>query len=427
MFGADEIWKQRVENLCLLIDHTEKAWPSGASDEKLLRALFQRLQFFYAGQMEYFFTHPSPNPQLYTDDFAFQHTHQQAAQDLEILERAAHQRAWGPLALQASLRRTDHFMRLALWPARKWFQEEISPLTYFTTQPSVRILPYAPVALIGLPYACANLQAAHSDWRDLLVILSAAGEVALKRGYSAQPGQPSFQDVLQRRIPAHAPSWHLRWAQTAFAAVYACQLGGPLAALYAQERALTLPNAAITQATLQQPAPIITQRFYIRTLERMGLTEWAASLQERWSRKLGERGVRPVIKLPAPITELEAYRPCDDGVLLADLAYNAMLRIEAPAWQAMFSETPAYPPAQLEHLYSNVARHLAEWPLTHPPPLLDSQEDTHARQITHSWPEVFVAHHRTARHAAPALSTINPAELEWLAVLNANDWGETIS
>jgi hypothetical protein len=427
MFGNDEIWKQRLESLCGLIDNTEKAWPSGVSDEKLLRALFDRLQFFYAGQMEYFFTHPAPNPQQFTNEFAFQHTGQQAALDLEILERAAHQRAWGPLALQEALRRTDHFMRLALLPAQAWFPEEITTLTYFSPQLQVRVLPYAPVALIGLPYTAANLHAPQTDWRDLLMILNAAGEVALKRGHAAQAGHASFQELLQWRLPPHAPGWHINWAQAAFAAVYACQLGGPLAALYAQDLALALPNAAITQTTFKQPAPITTIRFYTRTLERLGLADWAASLQARWSRQFGERGVRPVIKLPAPVTEVEAYRPCDDGVLLADLAYNLMLKIEAPAWHAMYSETPAYPPTQLEHLYSNVARHLAEWPLTQPAPLFDFQEATYARHLTHSWPEAFVAHSRALRRSAPALPTTNPAELDWLAVLNANGWGEVIS
>jgi len=421
MSAKSLLWKHDCQKLSHLVEQTEKAWPSGLSDEKAVRSLFRRLRIFYTTQTEYLLAHPTP--QTHTpDDFVFHYLSQQVARDLEIIERVAHQRAWGSLEMQDSLRHTDHIARVTLMNAQNWFSEEIYPLTYFAHRFEARVLPYAPVVLLGLPYQnYVQAKDSFSDFRILLSFPQLIGWVVLQRARTAEPDRPYLRKTLRERLSRRTPSWCLGWAEWALASVYATKLSGPLAALYAQDAALQLTNINLTRSTTVQPAPLMAIQFHIRALYRLGLGDWAASLQERWNRKLAERQVKHVVVLPSPITELPIPCPIDHGLALADLAFSLLPEVTAPAWQAMYSETPAYPPHQLEDLYANVARHLAEWPATAPRTADWMQEESHAQLLTHNWLEAFITYNRRYWRPAPPPS---PEERDWLAELEAGGWGE---
>lgn len=420
MVEKQAYWQCLGETLNHVIDSTEKALPSGARDERLMRAAFQQLRGFTQGQLRYFLAHPSPA--RYSSDYALGSLFHRAQQDLALLERAAHQRAWGPLIVQESLARADQLARLALEPASRWLDQDLIPLTYFSPTPCVRLLPYAPIALIGLPYTGVQAMADERyEPRDLLTLPRAAGAILLGHGALEE-----YDPLYPLPESAGAPAWSRGWTGSVWMDVYACLIAGPLAALYAQDVQLQRSEAEFFQAQVDRPAPLMIPKVYTRVLERMGLSAWSASLYDRWSRHLNREGAPRVMRLPAPVTEIALSSPCDEVYVLADLAFNALHTLAPEVepqptagpvnwWHAAYSGRAAYAPQALEQLYGDFAQQVAQLPMR-------AQEGWHGEMPARDWPEHFIAQDRRTRqrrHTPAELARLNPAELDWLAVLHA--------
>ncbi len=409
------MWEERWRGLAAMIDETEAVLPSGFDQEPAVRAMLRTLRVFGASQLRYFLTHPSPLAREFPETMVLEHTLTQIARDLELIERLAHQRAWGSLAGPRALAWADPWLTRRLRAADPWLAERDRVLAVLSGTPSLTHLPYLGTLSIGVPYTGVRLPDGALPAREWLGLLPELGRHVFRRG---QEGDQPIADAVAARAGALS-TCSAGWAETVFAEVFACLSAGPAAALAAQEAALALPPAQFNLAGPASLPPVLIPKIHTRVLERLCLDDWAESLGRRWATRLQQRGAPASVRLSAPITELQLVHPRDELYALADAAYDGLrARAAGPleGWHARYTRLAAYPPHALETLYSDFGADLAQahWDA-------DCAAEPAALALRVDWPAQFIAADRRARE------TWAPAGLahdihDWLAVLRAGGW-----
>ncbi len=160
-----------------------------------------------------------------------------AAEDTEVILRALTQRI-PPLkdTLEPRLRLADRLAFAALTPV---MSEEVggrlpdeaamlrptTAVTYFQKATSVRVIPYAPVALIGVPFSSVTC------YQDLLAIPHEIGHYVYWH-------EPLARGSLNGSLARHfwdQPAWVSAWQEEIFADVYGMLVAGPYMAINFQE------------------------------------------------------------------------------------------------------------------------------------------------------------------------------------------------
>ncbi|MFZ4656088.1 MAG: hypothetical protein ACOYNY_03705 [Caldilineaceae bacterium] len=225
----------------------------------------------------------------------------QLAHDISIFERIEAQRRTAQVA--ATLRIADLVAYHALGHVshllkKKEEEEEASTvLTYLQKAPDVRVIPYAPVALIGIPRTCHPLRPVTTPVgtvqglaRDLLAIPHELGHHLYWNGVqSDSDGEPLRLYRGGDAEPAQQPVWFLRWLEEIFADVLTCVIGGPLAALGMQELQLQARNDWLLVDNGVHPVPAFRTYIYIAALAAMHMNNTATQLRKRWQQKLTAR------------------------------------------------------------------------------------------------------------------------------------------
>jgi hypothetical protein len=175
------------------------------------------------------------------------------------------------------------------------FQEPQTVLTYLQKSPDVRVVPYAPVALIGIPRTCHPLQMLSPQGmiRDLLAIPHELGHHLYWNGQdstSTNNNQLRHSRPINRLEPSN-PAWLAAWFEEIFADIVTCVIGGPLAALSLQELQLQARNDWLLVDDGVHPVAAFRTYIYIETLKAMKMETSAAKLTERWCKKLTDRGL----------------------------------------------------------------------------------------------------------------------------------------
>lgn len=266
----------------------------------------------------------------------------QIGYDLEVWQRAVEQRLAGPAAMTHTLKEADKLAWLALKPAIDLglLPADTTVVTYFQKSPVSRVIPYAPVALIGIPFTCLSAP------RDQLAIPHEVGHYVFwhARVPAGQPnaGVPLQQVLRERAFEAlktyvtldspEFPAWCYRWLEELFADVYGTLIGGPVIALDFQD--LSLHNSCDDFITSDEdhPVPILRPEVYIKVLQRAanpdnGWAVWAEALRQRWQTRRIRCGGRDhflaggrAIRLDEAISTAPAsadLRPVDRLVLVA--------------------------------------------------------------------------------------------------------------
>ncbi|MBL8056327.1 MAG: hypothetical protein JNK29_06485 [Anaerolineales bacterium] len=403
-------WNQRWHALDTMIDQTEKALPSGFSQEERVRALLRGLRAFGASQVQYFLANRSPVAREFPEAAVLGQTLTQIAADLELIERLAHQRAWGPLAGQQALAQADCWLTQILRSADPWLPERDQLFTTLASLPGLRHLPYLGVVVMSLPYTCLG---GDEDGlvRDWLEALPALGRHLFRRGWA---GAEPLAEAVRRRAGDLA-AWSEPWLEPVFAEVFAGLTAGPAAALAAQDAALALApaqfNLAATPAGLP---PCLAPKIHLRLLERLALDDWAESLGQRWHTRLRQRGAPATVRLAGPITEIRLTHPRDELDALTDAAYDELQAQAAgprTGWHSRYSQLNAYAPHTLDTLYTDFAAGLEPAPPAFPPP----------PRTAGNWPARFIAADRQARLALAPAGLADDVH-DWLAVLRADGW-----
>jgi len=144
--------------------------------------------------------------------------------DFSVIQRAYNQRR----SEQAdTLLKADYLAKKALSYAEgegKLIQIT-QPITYFQKSASVRVVPYANIALIGIPYTCIT------NPNDYLSIAHEVGHHVYWHGEIEKTPIPNY---LANHFNAF-PKWLLDWLEEIFADIYGVLVAGPAIALSFQD------------------------------------------------------------------------------------------------------------------------------------------------------------------------------------------------
>ncbi len=259
------IWLTRWQAL-------EKAMNSSDIQDTTLSSMLACLKAFGEDQIRFFYDGFNDGRLLPSMGHPTEHvlsaTLAQISYDLSAIRQAADQRR-NP-GLKATLDKADQLAQSALNLAvEKGLLEPGTVVTYFDKSPYIRVIPYAPVALVGIPYTAIETP------RDLLAIPHEVGHYVYRHtsGLAAN---------LLTQIPFDPP-WFYRWLEEIFADVYGCLVAGPVIGVDFQD--LLLDNAVedFTVDDGEHPVDAIRPFIYIHVLEKLGFNNAAEALDIRWA------------------------------------------------------------------------------------------------------------------------------------------------
>jgi hypothetical protein len=170
-------------------------------------------------------------------------------------------------------------------------------LTYFQKSPTIRLMPYVPLAVIGIDFSAIG------DTHRLLAIAHETGHHVYRQitvNYAASLDEQIAEMAAAAVTPDLWPAWLLAWEEEIFADIYAALVAGPAAALALHELILTGPAAALTEDDGDHPLDALRPQILHTTLrvlaERGAATlrperlATADALDARWQESLAARG-----------------------------------------------------------------------------------------------------------------------------------------
>lgn len=296
-----DVWDERLQALDNLMhamsrDYDTLSLPRWGTLKPLLKCLqaFGRDQFTYfhsgftTGQLEMWDAYPPES--------VYSIVLNQVGYDLEVVQRAVEQRLSGSAAMSQTLKETDRLAWLALKPAvdAGLLPADTTVVTYFQKSPVSRVVPYAPVALIGVPYSSMLVT------RDHLAIPHEVGHYVFWHARLPETGE-HLHRVLQRQTfeelkhfvtieSPEFPQWCDTWLEELFADVYGALIAGPVMALNFQDLSLHQPCAEFITSDDDHPVPVLRPDIYLKVLQTATTTDnqwaaWAEVLQPRWHQR----------------------------------------------------------------------------------------------------------------------------------------------
>lgn len=159
---------QSREKIEKQVSKNKKITPQTRNALTTIAATLEGLRRFGGAQVQLFSDLFKKEPEIlipdefrYPKEWVMRTTLNQIAFDLEVLQRAANQRleiTIGPASAKTLQLADQYAYHYVLQPAidAKYIQET-TVVTYFQKSSSVRVIPYAPVALIGIPITTLNV------------------------------------------------------------------------------------------------------------------------------------------------------------------------------------------------------------------------------------------------------------------------------
>jgi hypothetical protein len=216
------IWQDRWQALEKQLQEMAARYGRSPNLEKAdtLQALTESLLAFGQDQFSYFwegFRSGQLLPaMMLPQDHVFRATLDQVAFDMAIIQRIASQRQQPEH--QKTLAQADQLAQAALNVAvDSGLLRQCGVLTYFNKSANIRLIPYAPLALVGVPFSATTTD------MDFLAIPHEVGHFV----YHHAPGLAA---ALHARIPLY-PNWINRWIEEIFADVYGALVAGPVIGL----------------------------------------------------------------------------------------------------------------------------------------------------------------------------------------------------
>ncbi|MEM7127581.1 MAG: hypothetical protein AAF702_14710 [Chloroflexota bacterium] len=413
MTTEQALWHRRWESLnetllALQMQYEHFQNESDALRENTIFQLLFHLQQFGAAQFRFFhdgfFTKQFVELQAIPDEQTFdfpqyitshsieQHVlHnilRQIAADMEVIQRASQQRfavaetpPSAPPAKTESLESApvaEQFRitlitvdKLALTALRMFHgyleNDNQTALTYFRRSANVRVIPYAPVALIGIPVTVAGIGEGSGVVEDLLAIPHEVGHHVYWNGrVDGRRIHAALEEMTANSLVAH-------WCEEIFADVVGCLIGGPVVARSFIELELTSIGHEFVHADNPHPMPALRPLLYAYTLEKMkNFPNIAAEIRTIWQAQLNERklfvnrellyaGYQLVDDILAVMNkEVPHWLLWSEDVAYADLYENFSGRIENLV-QTVPDEGPLDPAdLQIQTSWFDLVRELAE-------------------------------------------------------------------
>ena len=274
------IWQNRWQALEKQLQEMIAGYGRSPNLEKsdTLKTLTESLLAFGQDQFGYFWDGFNSG-QLLPDmmlpqDHVFRATLDQVAFDMAIIQHIAGQRQQPHL--QKTLTRADQLAQAALNVAvDNGLLRQCGVLTYFNKSANIRLIPYAPLALVGVPFSATTTD------MDFLAIPHEVGHFV----YHHAPGLAA---ALHARIPLY-PNWINRWIEEIFADVYGALVAGPIIGLSFQH--ILSDNAQETFVADDgiHPPDAIRPSTYSTVLRQLNYPNAADALDKAWQEQLAER------------------------------------------------------------------------------------------------------------------------------------------
>ena len=367
-------------------------------------------------------------------EFLREATARQVSFDTDVLLRTLGQReaAASILPMRTTLELADRLATDAILPAvRHGLVAPTVMLTYFQKSPTIRLLPYVPLGVIGIDFSAIG------DSTRLLAIAHETGHHVYRQitvNYTAHLDAQVATMAAAAPAPNAWPAWLLAWEEEIFADIYAALVAGPAAALALHELILTGPAAALTEDDGDHPLDALRPQIMHTTLRvmaargpsdrRAALLAAADALDAQWQAQLMARGAPDAftpVDADAPVTLAAA------GDLLVALATEMLSGALAPlAADAAHTPWSTGAPAACLTQFENFCFGLDETPL--PELTLRNGEQVvavtrfpvkakgDARTVGETG-DAYLDERRDAGLSGAALTAV-----EWKAVFLAGDW-----
>lgn len=278
------IWESRWKTLSEVLTQLSAKYQKEAEIEKnqrleTMHSLAECLHAFGKSQYEFFFNGFKDGKLLpsmeYPSESVMRATIDQVSFDINTFQTAVAQRQ--NKSSQSTLELADRLAQIALDVAYEGglLKEKCTAVTYFNKSAHIRVIPYAPVALIGVP-----MTSMHTT-RDLLAIPHEVGHHI----YFHAPGL--FADLHQ--LTPIDPEWAEHWIEEIFADVFGALVAGPVAGMSFQD--LMFDNAYENFIADHGHHPVDAIRPYgiDYALQLLGYKNAATSLDKRWDDLLTQR------------------------------------------------------------------------------------------------------------------------------------------
>ena len=278
------------------------------------KALAACLQAFGNSQFQFFcdgFRNSTLWPSAqYPAEYVLSTTLNQVGYDIAVIQRAAQQRGSKYKKMPVTLHKADQLAQLALNLAIDGrLLPQSTVISYFNKSAHVRTIPYAPLALVAVPYTAI---AVPQDY------LATPHEI----GHHIYRHSPGLLADLRDRLPLQ-PVWCSRWQEEIFADVYGCLVGGPVVALDFQDILFDHSLENFMSDDGDHPVEAIRPFAYVKVLAKLGFPTAAKALKKEWQRKLAARN-NPESFVPYgqfDSVSLEAARKKLEAFALQILAY----------------------------------------------------------------------------------------------------------
>lgn len=311
-----------------------------------LHALTESLLAFGQDQFNFFwegFESEQLLPSMYLpQEHVLRATLDQIAFDMNMVQHIASQRL--QTTLQKTLNKADKLAQLALNVAvDNGLLSQCTVLTYFNKSVNIRLIPYAPIALIGIPFSATEADS------DLLAIPHEVGHYV----YNHAPGLAA---QLHARIPLY-PNWINHWIEEIFADVFGALVAGPVIGLSFQDILLDNAQKKFVVDDGVHPPDAIRPFGYSHTLNHLGYTQSAAALDARWTEKLTQR------HHPTDFTPYHSTAPASFGQARELVEQTAVIFLNYLQQERQVTQSAPWSDdtADLSNLYSS----FATW-LSHP-------------------------------------------------------------
>jgi hypothetical protein len=245
-------------------------------------------------------------------EFILEATARQVSFDIDVLLRSIGQRddENSTAPMRAALALGDSLAADALALAiRHRLIEETAVLTYFQKTPTIRLLPYVPLALIGIDLTAVKdearlLAVAHEVGHHVYRQMATGSELSNGSNIDRAVGQRAAAPAA---APANAaaqyPAWLLAWAEEIFADVYSVLVAGPVAAHSIQSMLAAELPGVLLQDDADHPLPALRPQIALAVLRALAgatpagapggasLAATADLLQRQWDAFLADRMV----------------------------------------------------------------------------------------------------------------------------------------
>lgn len=296
-----DIWKQRLSSLRDEINNqksllSQRAIPTGQDPldsgeyrAKKINATIQVLDclFEFSGKYIRYFENNlfcfTDEKRKYSREYIFNSIFVQIGNDLDLLLRIANEQF--QTDDKSTLQKADFLADEALKLAKNmgWWDQPPVVLSYFQKALSIRVIPYANVLMLGIPYSTKTVK------KDFLAIPHEVGHHVFWQGKNPKTGNKIGYDLLREpNLESEKIQWVYNWLEEMFADIYGAHVAGPFIALSFQDLQLDNSPPSFISDDQDHPTPNLRPYIYTKTLNKMGFGKSAALLNDLWDKRLAD-------------------------------------------------------------------------------------------------------------------------------------------